>query len=167
MESRYSGKAISRAIIIATVIAGTLDILSAFVYAIMANGTPLGVLSGIGSAIVDREAFANPYMLPAIGLALHFGIMLVMATVYLLAASYIPLINRLPLLSAIGYGLVLWGVMYWVVLPQRWPTMFPVDPRLDPTGFAEDLFSHIVLVGIPIALVARAATRWRFTSDYY
>jgi len=167
MESRYSGKAISRAIIIATVIAGTLDILSAFVYAIMASGTPLGVLSGIGSAIVDRDAFANPYMLPAIGLALHFGIMLVMATVYLLAASYIPLINRLPLLSAIGYGLVLWGVMYWVVLPQRWPTMFPVDPRLDPTGFAEDLFSHIVLVGIPIALVARAATRWRFTSDYY
>ena len=60
MESRYSGKAITRAIIIATVIAGTLDILSAFVYAIMAGGTPLGVLSGIGSAIVDREAFASP-----------------------------------------------------------------------------------------------------------
>jgi hypothetical protein len=162
MASVYSGKAISRAIIIATVIAGTLDILSAFVYAIMANGTPLGVLSGIGGAIVDREAFANPYILPAIGLALHFGIMLVMATVYLLAASRIPLLNRMPLLSAIGYGLILWGVMYWIVLPQRWPTMFPVDPRLDPKGFAEDLFSHIALVGLPIALVARSATRWRF-----
>ena len=167
MESRYSGKAITRAIIIATVIAGTLDILSAFVYAVIAGGTPLGVLSGIGSAIVDREAFANPYVLPAIGLALHFGIMLVMATVYLLAASRISLLNRLPVLSGIGYGLALWGVMYWIVLPQRWPTMFPVDPRLDPKGFAEDLFSHIVLVGIPIALVAKSATRWRFTSDYY
>jgi hypothetical protein len=167
MASAYSGKAISRAIIIATVIAGTLDILSAFTWAIMAEGTPLGVLSGIGSAIVDREAFANPYALPAIGLALHFGIMLVMATVYLLAASRVALINRLSVLSGVGYGLVLWGVMYWVVLPQRWPTMFPVDPRLDPKGFAEDLFSHIVLVGIPIALVARSATRWRFASDYY
>lgn len=166
MESGYSGKAIRRAIVIATVIAGTLDILSAFAYAILADGTPLGVLSGIGSAIVDREAFANPYILPAIGLALHFGIMLVMATVYLLAASRIALLNRLPVLSGIGYGLVLWGVMYWVVLPHRWPTMFPVDPRLDPKGFAEDLFSHIVLVGIPIALVARSASRWRFTSDY-
>ena len=162
MASGYSGKAISRAIVIATVIAGTLDILSAFVYAILANGTPLGVLSGIGSAVVDREAFASPYILPAIGLALHFGIMLVMATVYLLAASRIGLLNRLPVLSGVGYGLVLWAVMYWVVLPQRWPTMFPVDPRLDPKGFAEDLFSHIVLVGIPIALVARSATRWRF-----
>jgi len=162
MASGYSGKAISRAIVIATVIAGTLDILSAFVYAILANGTPLGVLSGIGSAIVDRETFANPYILPAIGLALHFGIMLVMASAYLLAASRIGLLNRLPVLGGIGYGLVLWGVMYWIVLPQRWPTMFPVDPRLDPKGFAEDLFSHIVLVGIPIALVARSATRWRF-----
>ena len=162
MASGYSGKAISRAIVIATVIAGTLDILSAFVYAILANGTPLGVLSGIGSAVVDREAFASPYILPAIGLALHFGIMLVMATVYLLAASRIGLLNRLPVLSGVGYGLVLWAVMYWVVLPQRWPTMFPVDPRLDPKGFTEDLFSHIVLVGIPIALVARSATRWRF-----
>ena len=166
MESRYSGKAITRAIIIATVIAGTLDILSAFVYAIMAGGTPLGVLSGIGSAIVDREAFANPYVLPAIGLALHFGIMLVMASVYLLVASRISLLNRLPVLSGIGYGLALWGVMYWIVLPQRWPTMFPVDPRLDPKGFAEDLFSQIVLVGVPIAIVAKSATRWRFTSDY-
>ena len=166
MESRYSAKAAVRAVIIATVIAGTLDILSAFVYAVMAGGTPLGVLSGIGSAIVDREAFASPYILPAIGLALHFGIMLVMAAVYLLAASRIPLLTRLPVLSGIGYGLALWGVMYWVVLPQRWPTMFPVDPRLDPKGFAEDLFSHIMLVGIPIALVAKSATRWRFTSDY-
>ena len=43
MESSYSGKAFVRAVIIATVIAGTLDILSAFVYAIMANGTPLGI----------------------------------------------------------------------------------------------------------------------------
>jgi len=162
MASGYSGKAISRAIVIATVIAGTLDILSAFVYAILANGTPLGVLSGIGSAVVDREAFANPYILPAIGLALHFGIMLVMASAYLLAASRIGLLSRLPVLSGIGYGLVLWGVMYWIVLPQRWPTMFPIDPRLDPKSFAEDLFSHIILVGIPIALVARSATRWRF-----
>ena len=167
MESRYSSKAIVRAIIIATVIAGTLDILSAFAYAILADGTPLGVLSGIGGAIIDREAFANPYVLPVIGLALHFGIMLAMATVYLLAASRIALLNRLPVLSGIGYGLALWGVMYWIVLPQRWPTMFPVDPRLDPKGFAEDLFSHIMLVGIPIALVARSAARWRFTSDYY
>ncbi|GAA0311028.1 hypothetical protein GCM10009087_21400 [Sphingomonas oligophenolica] len=166
MVSQYSGKAIVRATIIATVIAGTLDILSAFAFDIMANGTPLGVLRGVGSAIVDREAFANPLVLPAIGLGLHFAIMLVMAAVYMLAASRVSMINRLPVLSGIGYGVMLWGIMYWVVLPYRWPTLFPIDPRADMKEVGEQLFSHVVLVGIPIALVAKAATRWRFTSDY-
>lgn len=166
MGSHYSGKAFVRAAIIATVIAGTLYILSAFAFDIAADGTPLGVLRGVGGAIVDRDAFASPFVLPVIGLALHFGIMLVMAATYLIAASRVSLINRLPILSGIGYGLALWGLMYWVVLPQRWPTLFPVDPRANMLEVGEQLFSHIVLVGIPIALVAKAATRWRFTSDY-
>jgi uncharacterized membrane protein YagU involved in acid resistance len=161
MQSGHSGKGLVRAIVIATTIAGTLDILSAFVYAMMAGGTPLGVLRGVGGAIVDREAFA-PFVLAAIGLALHFAIMTVMATVYLLFAARIPPINRMPVPSGIGYGLLLWGVMYWIVLPRRWPTMFPVT---DPKEVAMQLFSHIVLVGIPIALVAKAS-RWRHVEDY-
>ncbi|MES1976167.1 MAG: hypothetical protein V4472_27240 [Pseudomonadota bacterium] len=166
MESSYSGKALIRAIIIATTVAGTLDILSAFLFAIMAGGSPLGVLRGIGGAIVEPDDYER-FVLAAIGLALHFAIMTAMATVYLLFASRIRLINRLPLLSGIGYGLVLWGVMYWIVLPHRWPTMFPIDPTREPKEIAMQLFSHIVLVGIPIALVARSATRWRFASDDY
>jgi uncharacterized membrane protein YagU involved in acid resistance len=161
MESSYSGKTFVRAIVIATTIAGTLDILSAFAYAIMAGGTPMGVLRGIGGAILDREA-VEPMVLAAIGLALHFAIMTVMATAYLLVAARIALVNRLAVPSGVGYGLMTWGVMYWVVLPWRWPTMFPVT---DPKEVAMQLFSHIVLVGIPIALVARAATRWRFADD--
>ncbi len=163
MASGYSSKVLGRAIVIATVMAGTLDILSAFTFAVMAGGSPLGVLRGIGGAILDSEE-VKPLALAAAGLALHFIIMGAMATVYLRLADRIALINRLAVLSGVGYGLVLWGVMYWVVLPWRWPTMFPVT---DPTEVAMQLFSHIVLVGIPIALVARAATRWRYTSDVY
>jgi hypothetical protein len=166
MESSYSGKALIRAIIIATTIAGTLDILSAFLFAIMAGGSPLGVLRGIGGAIVDSEAYER-FVLAAIGLTLHFAIMAAMATVYLLVASRIRLVNRLAVLSGVGYGLALWGVMYWIVLPRRWPTMFPIDPTREPKEIALQLFSHIILVGIPIALVARAATRWRFAPDTY
>ena len=59
---------------------------------------------------------------------------------------------------------MLWGIMNWVVLPYRWPTAFPF---IDTKDMSEQLFSHIVLVGIPIALVAKAATRWRFTTDLY
>jgi uncharacterized membrane protein YagU involved in acid resistance len=161
VESSYSSKALARAIVIATVIAGTLEILSAFAFAIMAGGSPLGVLRGVGGAILDSEA-VRPVTLAVGGLVLHFAIMTVMAAVYLVLAGRIALLNRLAVLSGVGYGLVLWGVMYWIVLPWRWPTMFPV---VDSTEVAMQLFSHVGLVGIPIALVARSATRWRFTSD--
>lgn len=161
MKSSYSGKALVRAIVIATMIAGTLDILSAFAYAVMAGGAPMGVLRAIGGAIVDRTAF-GPGLLAAIGLALHFAIMTAMVSVYMLSAARVPLLNRHAVPSGIAYGLVLWGVMYWIVLPWRWPALFPAT---DPLEVSKQLFSHIVLVGIPIALVARAAARWRFIDE--
>ena len=49
--------------------------------------------------------------------------------------------------------------MWWIVLPWRWPALFPLT---DLQGMAIQSFSHILLVGIPIALVARAARRWHF-----
>jgi uncharacterized membrane protein YagU involved in acid resistance len=161
MRSSYSSTAATRAILIAMVIAGTLEILAAFAFAIMAGGSPLGVLRGIGGAFLDSEA-VGPITLAVAGLVLHFAIVTVMATVYLVLAGRIGLLNRLAVLSGVGYGLILWGVMCWVILPWRWPTLFPVTDR---TEVAMQLFSHVVLVGIPIALVARSATRWRFTAD--
>jgi hypothetical protein len=42
--------------------------------------------------------------------------------------------------------------MNLVVLPLRWPALFPHFAAL---GLAEQLFSHIILVGIPIAWLTR------------
>jgi hypothetical protein len=81
-----------------------------------------------------------------------------MVSVYFAAAALIPQLNRHPRRSGVGYGLLLWIAMYWVILPHRFPTMFPI---LDLREVGEQLVSHVALVGIPIALVARAAARWR------
>lgn len=164
MRSSYSSKAFNRATIIATVYAGTLDILSAFAYDAYDGGEPLAVLRGIAGAIIDREALGNDYVMAAIGLGLHFTIMLAMAWFYMAVASRLKPVNRVPILSGVVYGLILYGVMDWYILPWRWPTLFPI---LSPKDVGEQLFSHVVLVGMPIALVARGATRWRFMSDRY
>lgn len=153
----YSTASIWRAIVIATTIAGTLDLLAAFTLAVIAGGSPAGVLRGIGSAAVDAGAFDSVAVPALVGLVLHFAIMLVMASVYIVAASRAVMIDRRPLLSGIGYGILTWLVMYWLVLPARWPTRFPI---LAPTEIATQLFCHIVLVGIPIAFVSRQARRW-------
>jgi hypothetical protein len=139
-----------RPIVIATLVAGTLDILSAFVFAGMSGLKPLGVLRFVasgpfGSSPTPTVGWA------AIGLAVHFTIMACMAAAYMLAASRIPALLRHPILAGIGYGLLLWLVMYWVVLPLR----FGMPPPNAVWAVANQLFSHCILTGIPIALVAR------------
>ena len=159
MTTSYSVSGFWRGVAIATTVAGTLDILSAFLFDAFARGTPLAVLTGIAAAAlpqVDIGTLADA----ALGLAVHFTIMFVMVAVYFTFAARVRLLNHFAWLSGVVYGLVLWGVMYWGVLPWRFPTLFPI---LDPQEVAMQLFSHIVLVGLPIALIARRAARWHVT----
>ena len=157
MTTSYSISGTLRGIVIATTIAGTLDILSAFAFAAWDGASPLGVLGGIGSALVDRDAIGNVWIMAAIGLGLHVAIMAAMATAYMLVAAIVPVVNRLWPLSGIVFGAILWGIMERIVLPYRWPTIFPLTGTPE---IAEQLFNHIVLVGLPIAWIARQAARW-------
>ena len=156
MTTSYSVSGFWRGVVIAATVAGTLDILSAFLFDALVKGTPLGVLNGIAAAALPQFDIGDMANAVA-GLIVHFAIMFVMVAVYFTFAARISLLNRHPWVSGIGYGLALWGVMYWGVLPQRFPTLFPI---LDPQEVAMQLFSHIVLVGLPIALIARRAARW-------
>jgi len=143
-----------RTIALATLVAGTLDILSASVYAMIAGRTPVQMLRGVSGAILG--AGKDGAIAPLVGLALHFAIMAVMAAVFVLAARRMSLLVLRPLSTGVGYGLVTWAVMNLVVLPLRWPALFP---RFTAIGLAEQLFSHVILVGIPIALITSRATR--------
>ena len=139
-----------RPILVATLIAGTLDILSAFVFAGMAGTTPVGVLRYVASGPFGETATPTPGW-AAVGLAVHFAIMACMAAAYMVAARRLPLLLRHPIVAGLLYGVLLWLIMYWVVKPLRWP-----DAPLPHTLYAisNQLFSHCILVGLPIALVA-------------
>jgi hypothetical protein len=91
----------------------------------------------------------------AVGLAVHFAIMACMAAAYMLAASRIPALLRSPILAGLAYGVLLWLVMYWIVLPIRFGMALPHTLW----GIGNALFSHCILVGIPMALVAKAHFR--------
>ena len=138
-------------IIIATAIAGTLDILAAFFFAGQAGIGPVSVLHFVASGPLGDLA-APGVGFAAAGLAVHYAIMACMVAAYMIAASRLPLLLRHPLLAGPGYGLLLWLIMYGVVRPLRWPSMsLPTDPAV----FADQWFCHLILVGLPIALVAR------------
>jgi hypothetical protein len=69
----------------------------------------------------------------------------------MIVAPCIPALLRHPIAAGLGYGLLLWIVMYWIVKPLRWPEA-PLPHTL--YGIANALFSHCILVGLPIALIA-------------
>lgn len=144
-------------IVIATAIAGTLDILAAFFFAGQAGITPVGVLNFVASGPFGDNAAPGPGFAAA-GLFVHYAIMTCMVMAYMLIASRTPFLLRHPVVSGLGYGLILWLIMYGVVRPARWPSMsLPTDPA----KFADQWFCHLILVGLPIAFVARHYLRRR------
>jgi hypothetical protein len=139
----------------ATLVAGSLDLMSAFVF---------GGMKGVGPVQILRSVAAGPFGdamreggAPAalIGLATHFSIMTVMAGVFVLASTRFEWLRRQWLLAGTGYGLILYGVMYRIVLVLRYPGIFPQNGLWQ---VSNALFSHIVCVGIPIAYIASRRT---------
>jgi hypothetical protein len=147
-----------RPLLLAVLVAGTLDILSAFVFAGMAGTTPVAVLAYVASGPFGDGVRGGGVHWAAAGLAVHFAIMAVMAAAYFLAAPRLPALVRHPVPAGLAYGVLLWLVMYWVVKPLRWP-----DAPLPHNAWsiANALFSHCLLVGLPIAFVAARYYRGR------
>ncbi len=143
----------------ATLVAGALDITGACVFAWLLKGIgPVRVLQSVASALLDKAAYNDGLASAALGLALHFAIMAMMVTVFVVTARRLPMVTRIPLLWGGLYGLGLWTFMNYVVLPLRWPARFPPT---DPGQIWSQLFCHIVLVGMSIGLITAQARSGR------
>jgi len=141
-------------IAIATAISGTLDILFAMILTVwfgreipnmlryVASGPfPAAMGMGSGGAIL--------------GLIVHFALMAVMATGLMLLMRRSRQYLDHPILAGVIYGLVTYFVMNWVVVPLRFGT--PLPPKT--LSIVTQLFAHVCLVGIPMALIARRYLR--------
>jgi hypothetical protein len=146
-----------RAIVAAAALSGTLDLLSAFLFSGVKGVGPIRVLQSVAAG-----PFGDPMMqgtsLPVAlaGLIVHYALMTVMASVFTLAALGLPFILRRPALWGMAYGFGLYLVMYWIVLPLRWPALFP---RTGAWDIGNALFSHLICVGLPMGLVVARALR--------
>jgi len=136
----------ARAILWATLVAGTLDILAAFVFA----GTVVPVLRTVASGPFG-DAIADGALGAPLGLLVHFAIMAAMVAAYVLAAKQIPLLRRRWCIAGLLYGVALWLAMYWIVMPLRWESYLPPS---EVQAIARQLFAHCILVGLPIAWFA-------------
>ena len=148
-----------RKIALATLVAGMLDIMSAFYFAGRAGKSPADVLHFIASGPFGDHALHGTSW-AIIGLAVHFAIMAVIAAAYMAFAPSFPALYNKPWLAGSLYGLLLWGIMYWIVRPLRWPAMalpaawHGMSQTRIAFSIGNALFSHCILVGLPIAVIA-------------
>ncbi|TMJ18486.1 MAG: hypothetical protein E6G92_01145 [Alphaproteobacteria bacterium] len=146
-----------RPILLATLVAGTLDIVAAIGLTVYYGRRGVGdMLRYVASGPFPAATGWGPGG-AALGLATHFALMLAMAAAFVLAASRRPKLWRRPLLWGLLYGLATYAVMNLIVVPMRWPEAFPPSPR----SVGTQLFCHIVLVGIPVAWIAARHFRRR------
>ncbi|MDP5281045.1 hypothetical protein Q9Q95_19120 [Sphingomonas sp. DG1-23] len=142
-------------IAIATLVAGTLDIASAIVLTLLHGKSVTGMLQGVASGPFGAWPHANGWFGAAAGLAVHFAIMTVMAAAFAVAARRLPRLRERWPVYGIGYGALLYLIMYWVVLPLRFPGAGGASGL---AGILIPLAIHILLVGIPIALIIGKAS---------
>jgi len=144
------GWSVGKRIVVATAIAGTLDILAATLLTLWRGKAVLGMLRGVASGpIPGATGMGTTGSL--LGLLTHFVLMAIMAAAFVLAADRMPALKRQPLLWGLLYGLATYVVMNLIVVPLRFGAPLPPSPL----AIVIQLFCHIVLVGIPIALIAR------------
>jgi hypothetical protein len=139
-------------IALATGVAGTLDILSAIAFGHIAGRATTTTLQLVAAGPLGDGALRGGDGTALLGLAIHFALTAAMVASYVAVTRRTRWLMERPLLAGTGFGVVVYLIMYWIVLPLRWPTAFPATSAWD---IGSALFSHIVCMGVPAALVVR------------
>jgi uncharacterized membrane protein YagU involved in acid resistance len=141
--------AVGRAILWATLVAGALDISSAILLNLGVG--PRVVLQSVAGGWLGRATYQGGWPTALLGLASHFGIMLVIAAIYMTLASRRPLLRTQWLLAGAVWGVLVWLVMTLVVIPLSASTLSAPDTH----HVVQGLIVHVLMVGLPMAWIAR------------
>jgi hypothetical protein len=107
------------------------------------------------SGLLGRASFQHGWATGALGLAFHFLIAFTAAAVFYAASRKLPALLEHPWLAGVGYALVVYGFMYWIVMPLSRLHRSPVTLSYTVTA----IIVHIICVGLPISLVIHRFAR--------
>lgn len=153
-----TGLPVPQALLYGALAVGTLDILDAFIFFGLRGARPIRILQSIAAGLLGREAFNGGWGTAALGLALHFFIAFIIVLVFVTASQRMPALTRQPVLVGLIYGIAVYLVMTFVVVPASaagggglpsWPVAL------------NGVLIHMFGVGLPASLAGSAAARAR------
>jgi uncharacterized membrane protein YagU involved in acid resistance len=143
-----------RAILFGGLTVGVLDSLDAMLFfGLWYHITPGRIWQSVASGVLGRERAVQGGMKTVLlGLFLHFMVATCIAAVFSLGTLVAPALLRHPVIWGLLFGVASYFVMTHVVVPLS--AVPPRGPAPWPS-FLNGVIGHALLVGLPIALVAR------------
>lgn len=122
-------------------------------WALLRHVPPTHVMQYIASGALGQAAFAGGMATALLGVAFHYAIATIMVLTYTLVGGRHRELLRHPVRYGLPYGLLLWGVMTYVVVP-----LSHAQPSAKPLllGVATNFLTHLLL-GVLCAWFARRA----------
>jgi uncharacterized membrane protein YagU involved in acid resistance len=145
-----------RAMLVGGLIAGALDITYAFVlWWLRARVSPRRILQSVAAGLLGKASYEGGAGTAILGAFLHFFNAFVIAAIFVAASRVWPVLARRATLFGPLYGIGVYLVMNYVVIPL---SNFPRrggSPA--PVVWITGVLAHMFLIGLPIALAARRA----------
>src|SRR5262249_2934671 len=105
------------AVLLGGSVAGALDIIFAISFAAYNGVAPVRLLQIVASGLLGAEAFTGGVPVAFLGLALHFALSFLWASMFFGVASRAPSLTRHPFVAGVAFGIVVFFAMRLVVLP--------------------------------------------------
>ncbi len=134
----------------AGLIAGVLDITSAFVIWGLKGISPLRGLQIIATGLLGKDSSNGGLASAALGLAAHFLIAFVAASLFYAASRKLRFLTQHAVASGLAYGVAVYIFMNFVVLP-----LASINPKHSVSEVARNVIILMLFVGLPIALIVR------------
>ena len=132
---------------------GAGDITYALVNWGMQGVPPLKIFQSVARGLLGRASFDGGIETGVLGGVLHFSMATVMALVFVLASLLLPVLRRAPIIWGMAYGGGIYLVMNYIVVPLSLAARTTPPSLWD---YSSGLVAHIFVVGLPMALIARA-----------
>jgi hypothetical protein len=142
------------AIFSAGLLCGVMDITAAFITWWPKGVKPSRLLQGVAAGWLGPKSFDGGTATATLGLAFHFLIAFTAAIVFYVASRQLVFMINRPVVSGVLYGIAVYLVMYWVVMP-----LSNFHGTKTVTSSIVAIITHIVCVGLPISLVIHRLSR--------
>lgn len=141
--------------LIGGLIAGTFDILYAWLFWMIKAGVSMQrILQSVAAGILGPASREGGIATAMLGLAAHYFIALSMAATYFVVAGRVPALRQRPLVLGAAYGLLLYLIMNYVVVPL---SRAGGGGSKDVLWIGLSILVHMFLIGVPIAFATQRA----------